>query len=70
MLTLSGSFVQFSKNYSNKTKKEYRNLVVADGRDLYQVNASNDYSNYSLGDDITLNVRVFSFNGRLGFSEV
>ncbi len=70
MLTLSGTFVQFSKNYSNKTKKEYRNLVVADGRDLYQVNASNDYSNYSLGDDITLNVRVFSFNGRLGFSEV
>lgn len=70
MLTLSGTFVQFSKNYSNKTKKEYRNLVVADGRYLYQVNASNDYSNYSLGDDITLNVRVFSFNGRLGFSEV
>lgn len=70
MLTLSGTFVQFSKNYSNKTKKEYRNLVVADGRDLYQVNASNDYSNYSFGDDITLNVRVFSFNGRLGFSEV
>lgn len=70
MLTLSGTFVLFSKNYSNKTKKEYRNLVVADGRDLYQVNASNDYSNYSLGDDITLNVRVFSFNGRLGFSEV
>lgn len=70
MLTLSGTFVQFSKNYSNKTKKEYRNLVVTDGRDLYQVNASNDYSNYSLGDDITLNVRVFSFNGRLGFSEV
>ena len=70
MLTLSGTFVQFSKNYSNKTKKEYRNLVVADGRDLYQVNASNDYSNYSLGDDITLNVRVFCFNGRLGFSEV
>jgi hypothetical protein len=70
MLTLSGTFVQFSKNYSNKTKKVYRNLVVADGRDLYQVNASNDYSNYSLGDDITLNVRVFSFNGRLGFSEV